>query len=429
LKKKYKLFVQHFIKSELIRSASILVTGTVLAQLISILLQPFLRRFFSPESFGLFSVYLSIIGILLVITTLRYDDAIVLPDNDSESANLLVLSLIFSLAINFLLFIIVLTCGDRIFSLLNLPKKFSIKILYIIPFSVLLYNTYLSFNYWLIRKKRFLAVSSNKLIRRGTEGAAQVIFALIGYMKGLVFSDIIGQSSNVITVIIQSFKNGFRFKKVSLKKLKYVFHKYSEFPKYNLIPAFMSACSYLLPPIFITKNYSVEYSGFFVLSKLLLSIPLALIATAFSNVLLQKISEKYQKKQSFRSDLMPVFYIICLICLFEILIILLFGIILFKVVFGEIWGFSGEISKIMVWSFVLNFFVSTFSCIFISMRKIKIYSIWQTGYFVAILSLLFFKNLIFIDFLKIYVAIEVICYISLLALMFIILAKYELSIK
>jgi O-antigen/teichoic acid export membrane protein len=424
-----KIFIHKFIQSELLKNASVLITGTVLAQLISILLQPFIRRYFTPEAFGIFSVYLSLIGILTVIVTLRYDDAVVLPDNDSESANLLGLTTFFNFSICMILFVIAVLWAEKVKILLNLPEKFSYKILYLVPLAVFLYNTYLSYNYWLIRKKKFYSVSANKLIRRSFEGLAQVFFALSKNMKGPIYSDIFGQLANVVIVLFQSFKNGFSIKYLSLKKMRFVFIKYSEFPRYNLIPAVMSACSYLLPPIFITKYFSASYSGYYDLSKYLLSIPLALIATSFSNVLVQKIAEKYNKKQSLLVDLKPVLIVTLIICFFEIIAIQLFGETLFMLVFGKMWKFSGQLSKIMVWTFVLNFFVSSFSCIFISMRKIKIYSIWQFFYFMSILLLLLFKNLVFIDFLKVYVLIEVICNISLLIIMFLIISNYERSLK
>ncbi len=425
----FKIFIQHLLKSEILRNASILISGTVLAQVISIILQPLLRRYFPPEAFGLLSVYLSIVGIVLVISTLRYDDAIVLPGKDKESANLLVLSLIFSFSINLVLFLIVLIWGDHIVEFINLPKNFSSKILYIIPLSVFLYNVYQSFNYWLVRKKRYYAVSANKLIRRITEGFAQLFFAFMKNIKGMVYGDVIGQLSNVVTVVIQSFRNGFRFQTISSIKLKYVAKKYSEFPKYSLIPAFMSACSYSLPALFISKYYSIENTGFFDTSKYLLSIPLALVASSLSNVLLQKIAEKYQKKETLLNELKPIFYLVTFICLFEIGIIILFGESLFKLIFGSIWGFSGEISKILVWSYALNFFVSSFSSIFISMRRIKTYSIWQAFYFFSILSLMIFKELDFVDFLKAFVIIEALCYIIILFILFLIVYRYEKSIR
>jgi O-antigen/teichoic acid export membrane protein len=110
-------------------------------------------------------------------------------------------------------------------------------------------------------------------------------------------------------------------------------------------------------------------------------------------------------------------------------VIFLFGTGLFRIAFGPIYEISGEISKIVVWSFALNFLVSSFSFIFISMRKIKLYSIWQFFYFLAIISLILFKNLGFFEFLKVYVVIEVICYFAVTLIMFGIVFRYEKAIS
>jgi O-antigen/teichoic acid export membrane protein len=396
--------------------------------MISILLQPFLRRFFTPETFGTFSVYLSLIGIIVVISSLRFDDAIVLPKTDKESTNVLGLSLILSFIFDLLLFFVVVIKGGSIIEFLNLPSNFPVAVLYIIPLSAFLYNAYQCLNYWLVRKRKFYAISVNKLLRRGSEGLSQVGFALVKQNKGLIYSDIIGQSVNVITVFIQTTRNGLNFRNISLVKLRYVFFKYKEFPKYNLVPAFMSTCSYMLPPIFINKFFSAESAGYFDLAKLLLSVPLALVATSFSSVLLQKVSDRFNRRESFMKELKPVFLIVTFISLAEILCIVFFGELLFKFIFGDTWIFSGKISKILVWSFALNFIVSTFTSVFISMRKIKTYSLFQLFYFIAILSLLFFKSLGFVEFLKIYVIIEIICYSVLTSVIVFIITRYELSL-
>ena len=420
-----KFFPNRLLKSEMLRSASVLISGTVIAQLLSILLRPLLSRFYSPESFGIYSVYVSLTGIIMILSSLRYDDTIVLPKSDKESINLLGLALIINLLFNVIIFILVLIIGKKIISFLNLPENFPVAILYIIPLGAFLIGTYQSLNSWLIRKRKYKAVSINKLVRRSSEGVAQLSFAWFKSFNGLIFSDIFGQAFNVATVAYQSKKNGLNLRLLSITKLKYVFHKYSEFPKYNLIPAFMSSCSYLLPPIFINKFFSPETAGFFDLSKLLLSIPLAFIASSFSNVLLQRIAEKFNRKESFLSDLKPVFYIVGLISILEVMTILIFGEDLFKIIFGSQWITSGKISKIMVWSFTFNFIASSFTSIFVSMRRIKIYSIWQFIYFMAILSLLFFKHLPFTEFLKVYVIIEVLCYILIALVMLIIVYRYE----
>lgn len=425
----FRLFTQHLIRSELIRNASVLISGTILAQAISLILQPFLRRHFSPEVFGTFSVYLSFVGIIVIIASLKYDDAIVLPRRDKDSANLLILSVFASFIFNLILFVVILIWGRQFLRILNISENFSVSILYLIPFSAFLYSSFQNFNYWLIRKKKYMAVSTNKLTRRGVEGGAQILFAIFKNTRGLIFGDVIGQISNNTAVVYQSYRNGFNFKDFNPQRVSYLIRKYSEFPKYNLIPAFMSACSYLLPPIFINKHYSSINAGYFDLSKLLLSIPLALVATAISNVLLQRISEKFRQGKSILADIKPVLFIILVIIFFEVLIIMLYGVDLFKFAFGQEWGFSGEISKILVWSFALNFIVSSFSVIFIAMKKIKVYSLWQFFYFCAIVVLFMVKGLTFVSFLKIYMFVEALCYIAAIITMLFIVRKYELSLK
>jgi O-antigen/teichoic acid export membrane protein len=205
--------------------------------------------------------------------------------------------------------------------------------------------------------------------------------------------------------------------------------KFSEFPKVTLIPAFMSTYSFALPTILINKFYSVENAGFFDASKTVLSIPLAFIAVSLSNVLLQKTSELFNQKKSFIAELKPILTIILLMMIVEIVLISLFGPFLFGLFFSHKYYFSGEISRIMVWSFTLNFLISSFSCLFYSMRKIKICSIWQAFYFLAVMSLIFFKNLDFIGFLKTYVIIEIFCYILLVAIMVSMVLGYEKKIQ
>lgn len=412
------------LRSELLRNTSVLISGTVIAQLIPILLQTVLRRYFSPENFGAFAVYLSLVGILVVLSSFKYDQAIVLPKNDKDSINVFALSLFINVIFNIILFIVIIIWKNRILNFINLSPKYLVY-LYFVPLGTLFYSAYQIINYWLIRKKRFLAISVNKFTRRGFEGGVQLGFAFGSFPKGLVLGDILGQLSNVVVGTYQSIKSGLSFDLISLTKIKYVSKKYSEFPKYNLIPGFMSACSFLFPALIVNKYFSSEYAGFLDLSKLLLSIPLALVATSLSSVLLQRISEKYRNKESLRKDLLLILAIVLGIAIVEILVITFFSVELFTLIFGSKWEYSGIISKILVWSFALNFITATFSSIFISMNKIKLLSAWQLLYFILILSLGFFKNCEFSDFISIYVSIEVFCSFIASILMIYIVVQYE----
>ncbi|MFC2098663.1 lipopolysaccharide biosynthesis protein [Bacteroidota bacterium] len=415
------------IKSELFRNISILISGTALAQLIPILLQPILRRYYTPETFGAYTVYLSLLGILIVISSLKYELAIILPKKEKEAANVLFLAILLNLLMNGLILLIIIIWNSRIAGFLNLNNVFA-KYLYAVPLGTFLLSFFQSINYWLIRKKRFFTISKNKFIRRGIEGGSQVGFKFVHLFHGLILGDIAGHFANISYGIFQAVKNGLKPSFFSFIKLKYVFKKYQEYPKFNVIPSLMSACSYLLPAIFINKYFSTVHAGFFDLSKLVLSIPLALIATSLSNVLLQRISEKYRTGESFILDLVPVFWVVLIIAVLEITVIRIWGVKLFLIFFGQEWEDSGIISRVLVWSFTLNFFSASFSSLFISMKKIKLLSLWQLVYFLAILSLILFKDLPFKIFIRNYVIIEVSCYILISFLISYIIWKYERGI-
>lgn len=424
-----KTFTEVLLNSELIRNTSILISGTALAQLIPILLQPVLRRlYFTPEVFGAYSVYLSIIGILLVISSFRYEQAIILPKKDTEALNIFFLTVILNFAFNAVLLIVILIWKTKLSYYLNLPEAYS-GYLYLVPLGTFLFNTHQSINFWLVRKKRFFAISLNKFIRRGFEGISQVTLKMWTSSYGLIYGDIIGHFGNIISGFYQGSKSGMSVRLFSLNKIKYVLYKYSEYPKFNIVPSFMSACSYLLPAIMINKFFSAENTGYFDLAKLFLSIPLALIATSLSNVLLQRISEKKLAKLSIRSDLLYILLFVGIAMIFEVGIILVWAEDIFRIFFGATWEFSGTISRILVWAFAFNFIVSSFSSIYISLQRIKLLSIWQVTYFIAVLSLYYFSDSSFTVFLKAYVSIELICCLLSTVFLIYIVVKYERSLK
>lgn len=415
-------------ESEILRNTSILVSGTALAQVIPVILQPLLRRYYSADTFGAYSVYLSLIGIFSIIASFKYDLAIVLPKKDKYAANVMLLSVAISFVFSLLLAISVLLWKNEITGFLNLSNEYSF-FLTLAPAGIFFYSFYQTINNWLTRKKSFVQISVNKFTRRIIEGGAQVGLKSIAVSKGLVIGDILGHIANVLSGLYQSRKTGLYANMLSLVKVKYIARKYSEFPRFNVIPSFMSACSFMLPAIMINKFYSSAFTGYFDLSKLLLSVPLALISTSLSNVLLQSITEKYNLKLSLKKDLLTVLGIVLLIGIFEVLIISVYGVELFKFIFGDNWDYSGRISRILVWSYAMNFIVASFSTIFVSLQKIKILSIWQIFYFFSIISLVFFRNNEFLVFIRIFVGIEIICYLVIIIVMTYIVVSYERKLQ
>ena len=96
-------------KSEFTRNVLTLMTGTAIAQAIPIIVSPILTRLYSPEDFGRLALFISIVSIMSVLATGKYELAIILPKKNSTAYQLVSLSVMLSLVVSvlYILFLIV----------------------------------------------------------------------------------------------------------------------------------------------------------------------------------------------------------------------------------------------------------------------------------------------------------------------------------
>lgn len=417
-----------FLKSELAGNVILLTGGTVVAQLIPFILQPVLRRTIEPEVFGAFAVYLSILGIVSIIGSLRFEAAIVLPKNDVLAINLLSLSVMFSFIVSLTLFLVIFFFKAFLIQITGFPAKFSIW-LYFLPISIFLFCVYQIFSYWLIRKKSFRSDSINKVSRRTFEGVAQITGAVNHLPFSLVMGDIIGNVANVISGSIQLRKTGFKTRYISLKKMFFVFQKYIDFPKYNLVPSLLNTFCLLFPVLLINRYYSSETTAHFDLVRNILAVPAALLSTSISQVLLQNISERKNSNQPIKAVIYKIISLLGIISLIEILVLTLFGKSLFTLYAGSEYTISGYYAKYIVFSSAVKLIVSPISVVLISLQKLKTLGMWQLIYFLLILCLMFFSRVSFESFLLIYVLIDVIAYLLYFIIILRSINNWEQSLK
>ena len=124
-----------------------------------------------------------------------------------------------------------------------------------------------------------------------------------------------------------------------------------------------------------------------------------------------------------------VLYVLLLIVAAEIFVIRMWGPDLFGFVFGSKWSASGQISRILVYNFSLNFMMSSFTAIFISFNKLKLYSIWQIAYFCVMLTLVFFEPLPYRLFVLSYVIIDSVMIIAGIAMIAKVIYNYESMLR
>ena len=424
MNKKLQLYFLKIKKSELIKNSAVLIIGTVLAQLIPILLQPWLRRIYTPEEFGVFAIYTTLLGMVAAIASLKYDSTIVLPKHDKDATNLIAGSVLISIIISFILLLVIIIFGDSIIHYFNFPDEIK-KWTYFLPVGVFLFANYQTFNYWLIRKRAYKISSINKVIRRTAEGSTQLILGNITPSAGLIIGNIVGDFINLVSGGRQLIKTNFNRKLISFNRIFLVLKRYKEFPIYSALPAFFNSISLTFPVLVVTKLFGEEITGQFNLSQMVLALPLALVSISVYQVVFQQTSDLIKQNKSIYSIFKKTFTGLCILSIPFMLILYFFSEVLFTLIFGAQWELAGSISKILVFSYALKFIVSPLSSVFTSLEKIKISSIWQISYFVSILGLLWVDTDNISTFFYIYLLIDLIMYSIYLVLILIRVKKYE----
>ncbi|EFK95942.1 polysaccharide biosynthesis protein, partial [sediment metagenome] len=76
------------LKSEFIKNIFTLLSGSTIAQVITLLAIPVLTRIFTPQDFGFFAVYFSLATIVSTVATGRYELAIMLPKHKKDALSI-----------------------------------------------------------------------------------------------------------------------------------------------------------------------------------------------------------------------------------------------------------------------------------------------------------------------------------------------------
>ncbi len=176
-----------------------LLSGTTLAQLITLVSMIPLARLYGPEQFGLFAIIQSMVAIAVSVASLRYDMAIVLPKTDLEAR---VVQLLASRSILFtsLLFSVVFLVGNRwVVSHYGSP---ALATWLVISGSVVyLTSQVANRQFWLTRRRKFGEVASNRVFSTAATGGFQLLAALgTRGFEGLLVGLIAGQFLTLLFV-------------------------------------------------------------------------------------------------------------------------------------------------------------------------------------------------------------------------------------
>jgi O-antigen/teichoic acid export membrane protein len=350
--------IERLKKSQYFNAINRLAFGSLIAQIITILVSPISTRLYTPEELGVYTLVLTIISLFGPVLCARYDLVIVSAKDDAEVTNLMAGSGIISI-----IFTIFITIGVSFYLDTTPAVKEEIGgfIYIVIPILLLtgLTNILTSYNN---RKGEYKTISSVYVIRTFIQNIGLVIFGVLKLGSiGLLISKLIGTLSGIKKQGENLDLRLFKLDRMNLSNVIHVLKKYKNQPTFSMPAQLLNSASYNLINFFISTLFGIGVFGFYSMTYRILGLPLTLISVNVSKVYFQRASSDFGKYGNYNKTLINNSLFLLAIAIPMVAFLMIFGPNLFAVVFGEEWIVAGQYVRILAPMYGMRLIVSALS--------------------------------------------------------------------
>ena len=355
-------------KTEFSKNVLNVVGGTAVSQLITIALSPVLSRLYSPDDFGVYSIFITLAATTAVISTFRYEFAIMLPKEEDEAVNVVALSFFINLLYTFLTLLVFLIGGKPFLHLIH-SDAIEPYILLVAVY-VLFFGAMGTLNYWLSRVKMFRELSYGKVAQSAGTAIFSIAFFYLGMNHGgLIAGAVIGQACIGLMYIFYFRKDWLRLKlKVSREKMKVLFNRYIHFLTFNTPHALLNVGQDLVVAALINFYFGTAAAGLYFLTYRILRLPAGVIGASTAQVFYQRVSELHPDVKAMQHQILKVYKQLFVLSIPIFGVLLIGGPLLFSFAFGEKWYDAGVYAQILSPSLMLAFILAPVTAITVVVR-------------------------------------------------------------
>ncbi len=330
------------------------MSGTTLGQAISLAIYLILSRIYTPDDFGIFALYMSILSITNITATAKYELAVMMPREDREGLNLMGLSAIISVCVSLFLFLLVFFFNPTFTRLLG-NEQIS-PWLYLIPLSTLLNGLYQGLNYWSNRNKRFRTMTVASLGQSLTNSSVKVGAGfLVAGPFGLIIGSVLGQITGFVTFLLNFLNMTVKSSLPSTKK------RWGPLPGNttgfpNTICCMASSTTFpgSLPVFILTSWFSSAAAGLYAFGYTMIFRPMSMVTNAFSQVFSQRVITKENEGLEIMPDVKRLLVKMFQFSFIPFGIVAIFAPQIFTFVFGPEWETAGTYTRILTpWLFMV----------------------------------------------------------------------------
>lgn len=249
---------------------------------------------YDPEMFASLEQFAMILGIFGVIAGGKYEAAIMLPEKEEEARHVLVLSIRIGLITGFVMALAGWIFATPVSAVLGNPEFAAY--LWLTGPATSLFVIRTGINFWFSRQKRYRPAATSKLLFSAVSEPAKVGWGSAGVRPGgLIYGVTLGHFISAAFLIwryLRQVPAGFKgTNRILTRKLA---KEYRDYPRYTLPGSLLGRVAQWLHIALFGWLFGAEgliAVGFLALSRRIIMAPLNMLATSFSQVYFQRLTE------------------------------------------------------------------------------------------------------------------------------------------
>ena len=325
-----------------------LALGTGLAKIIGLLSIQVLTRIYSPEHFGIFSIFTAMLLILTPLMTLRYELAVPLPRRDGAAMTLMTVSAALLLLMTLLLGAVLLLAGPALLVVVSMEAV--TPYLGLLVLALFLTGLYEVLQIWAVRRRAYAIIARTQLQQSIVGALAKIVMGVAGLMPlGLLAGHVAGAGAGM-TALIRALRSDVRrfWRHVTLKRAWCMLRHYKSFPAYRLPAQLLQIFSSQSPLLMTAALYDAGTTGQLGLALMMLALPMNLLGYSTSKAYYAEIASLGRKRPAeIRAVTRSVVKRLLALSLLPALVLLSLGEEIFALAFGAQWAMAGQLAAIL----------------------------------------------------------------------------------
>lgn len=359
-------------------SVATLLSGSVLAQVIGVVLLPILTKLYPAEAFGVQAVFMAVVQTIVIAANGGYDQAIMLPREMQGARSLLRLSQGINLVAVALLGLLLWAIGDWLWTQMSITGLAEWH--WLLVLSLGLEGSMQPLRMMLNRMGTYRALAVSKLVQALISGGVMIG---LGWEQGDASGLLTGWTSGLLgawVILGLAYIRASKSSPIPWASLWQVAREYRDFPLKSVGAGWLNTLTRQLPFYLLPAFFGQAVNGYYFMAYRALMMPLALVSRAIGEVYYRQVAlAKHESQAQVTLVTQRTARQLVALGALPTVVAMLLGPWLAGLVLGAEWETAGVYARwLMPWVFI-TFITAPLTCLIDLYRRLDVQLLYNVA--------------------------------------------------